>query len=195
MTARDASVVVRPFAKIHHSAVIQKDSIIGHNVIVHDGVKIGPITHIGHRAVIASKSIIMSQCTVGSHVNIYSECSLEDKVFVNSYSNIGPKAKLQRGVRIMGVSDVRSLVELGEHTIVDRHSLIDFRAKIGKNVYVGKFVKIAPSVTVGSGSILHMTVPLAKGTRVPANTIAIRTPTTNCLINTIIDNYGLADIP
>ncbi|UMM64605.1 UDP-3-O-(3-hydroxymyristoyl)glucosamine N-acyltransferase [Aristophania vespae] len=169
--------------KIHPSAVISENAIIGNNVeisalaVIGDKVKIGDGCIIASHAVIETGVEIGANCRIGAHVTI-------------SHALLGERVVLYPGVRIgqdgfgfavtpEGFETVPQLgrviledgVEIGSNTTIDRGSMkdtiigagsrIDNLVQIGHNVQMGRCCIVVSQAGISGSTTLEDFVTIA----------------------------------
>ncbi|WP_299388107.1 hypothetical protein [uncultured Lacinutrix sp.] len=168
---------------IHETAIIDKDAVIGNNVYI------GPYC-------VLEKCVIGDNVVLNSHVVIYNNTEINDKVFIDSNSCIGASGLAwiwdEDGNRIMqpqlgGViveadchiaTDVTivkgSLSEntcIGKGTVIAHGTKIGHGAQVGTNVHMANNVSLAGNAEIGDRTFLGSASIISSNIKIPHNTI------------------------
>lgn len=149
---------VSDVARVHPTAKIGKDVVIGDFVVIGENVEIGDGAWIEHHAVIGQGVKIGHNCRVGVHATI-------------SHAIMGNNVRLYTGARIgqdgfgfaidptgfvkvpqLGRVLIEDSVEIGANTTIDRGASGD--TVIGAGTWIDNLVHIAHNVKVGRGCII-----------------------------------------
>jgi len=171
---------------IHPSATIGKGTVMGHFVVVEEGVEIGKDCKIGHHIVIRSGSKIGDAVQIGDHTILgqqpmraansavtndtkHTGPHLSDRVRIGSHSIIYAGCHLDEDVFVADLATIRENVRIGTKTIVGRGVAIENASTIGSyckietNAYitaystVGNRVFVAPGVLTSNDNFIGRT--------------------------------------
>lgn len=154
------------FEGIHKTAVIAEDVILG------EGVRIGPHAVIDKGSVIGPGTVIGSGALIGPYVVIGDNCLLHSGVIIREHTKIGHRVIIQPGAVIgscgfgfftdergvhhkleqLGHVIIEDDVEIGALTAIDRGRFTETR--IGKGTKIDNLVQIAHGVTVGPHNLI-----------------------------------------
>jgi len=170
--------------RIHPTALIDPDAIIGKNVsigpysvigkvIIGDGTQIGPYVHINDETVLGKNVVIQTGCVIGSVA--YSEILNEPGscrvsfpqlggVVIEDFVSIGPMTCIQRGAlkntlikqnsSIDTFVQIAHNVEVGQNVTIIGHSHVGGSVKLGDGVYIGQSSTIDNVGSIGSDAFL-----------------------------------------
>ncbi len=162
---------------IHSTAVVGADVVLGEGVglgpyaVVEDGASIGADTWVGSHSVVGRGSRVGSECVLHPHVVLYARSSVGDRVVLHSGVRIGvdgfgwalvdgvPKKMPHIGGCVIGDD-----VEIGANSTVDRGSIGD--TEIGPHAKLDNLVHLAHNVRLGAASLLAAMVGIAGSTRI-----------------------------
>lgn len=141
------NVIIGEGVSIGPQVVIEDNCIIGNHVIIHPQVVVREACHIGN------------ECEIHPQVCLYPNTILQDKVIIHAGSIIGSDGfgyKLFEGVHHkiphVGRVIIESHVEIGANTVIDRATL--GTTKIGKGSKIDNLVQIAHNVKLGAHNIV-----------------------------------------
>lgn len=166
----------RPEPGVHRLA------LIGDNVLLGDGVSIGPFTVVGDGTRIGARSVLWSHVAVGRNVEIGEDCLLQPRVSIRDRVHLGRRVIVQDGAVIgsdgfgfarrsdgthhkipqIGAVVVEDDVEIGANTTIDRPAVGETR--IGAGTKIDNLVQIAHGVTIGRNVLLAAQVGIAGST-------------------------------
>lgn len=150
-----AFTVVGKGATIGEDCIIYPQVFIGENVLIGDGVTIFPGVRIYRETEIGARSILHSNCVIGSDGFGFSKSddgSFEKiaqigKVIIKEDVEIGANTVIDRatmgatiiekGVKLDNLIQIAHNVEIGEHTAIAAQAGIAGSTKIGKHVMIG----------------------------------------------------------
>jgi UDP-3-O-[3-hydroxymyristoyl] glucosamine N-acyltransferase len=153
------SLEIDPTAKIHHTAQLGQDvsigaySVIGPQVHLTDGVRIGANTviestvTIGKNSHIANNVVVHSGCYLGTNIVINSGCIIG----ASPFNYLKQHGHWQQGPEAGGVI-LADGVHLGANTVIDRGTLSD--TYLAEGVCIDNLVQIAHDVLVGKNTII-----------------------------------------
>lgn len=154
------------FAGVHETAVIADDVILG------EGVQIGPHVVIDKGSSIGEHTVLSSGVLIGPHVTIGNNCLLHSGSIVREHTQIGNRVIIQPGAVIgscgfgfftdekgvhnkleqLGHVIIEDDVEIGALTAIDRGRFTETR--ICKGTKIDNLVQIAHGVTVGPHNLI-----------------------------------------
>jgi len=163
-------------AGVHPTAVLGRGVRLGENVaigpyaVLGDGVEVGDGSRIGAHTVLGRDVRVGKDCTLHPHVVLYPGSVLGDRVILHAGVRIGADGfgyvqldGEHRRIPHVGRAVIRSDVEIGANTTVDRGSIGD--TVVEEGVKLDNLVMIAHNVRVGAGSMLAAMVGVAGSTR------------------------------
>lgn len=174
MNFRDPSVQMDQSSKIGYFSVIEKDVVIGANVIignrvtVHEGTVIGDNTTIADGAVVGKQPKPAKTSTVKLADNIPA-LQIGEDVTIGANAVIYRGAKIGANTLVADLASVRENVEIGQYVIVGRGVTVENFVKIGdrtkiqSNSYITAYttleeqVFIAPCVTTTNDNFMGRT--------------------------------------
>jgi UDP-3-O-[3-hydroxymyristoyl] glucosamine N-acyltransferase len=167
-------------ASIHPTAVLGRDVILGEGVgigpyvVLEDGVEVGARARIGAHSVVGRRSTIGSQTVLHPHVVVYHDSVIGSDVEVHSGACLGSDGfgytlvdGVHRKMPQVGRCVIEDGVEVGANTTIDRGSLGD--TVVGRGSKVDNLVQIAHNVRVGAGSLIAALVGIAGSTKLGRN--------------------------
>lgn len=140
-------------AKVHPTAIIEPNVIIGHHVTIGENAHIQANTVIGEYVTIGNNVIIQSNCTIGSDAFYYKK---ESEGYIK-WRSIG-RVIIEDNVEIGAGTTIAKGVS-GD-TIIGFGSKIDCQCHIGHGVVVGKHCLFAAQVGIGGKTIIGDNVVL-----------------------------------
>ena len=157
---------------------VHPTAIVGHDVVLGDGVSVGAYAVVGDRAALGERTVVMPHCFIGDEcalgadcilyprVTLYSGCQIGARVVVHSGSVIGADGfgYVQVEGRSVKVPQI-GIVEIGDDVEIGANCTID-RAKTGSTVIgartkVDNLVHIAHNVKTGTDCIIVAQVGIA----------------------------------
>lgn len=162
---------IHPTAVVSTSAVIDSTAVVGAQCVIGDSAKIGANTVIGPGTIIGDRVSIGENCQFHSHVTLYHDVQIADRVILHSGVVIGADGfgfanenghwiKIPQIKAVIVHSDVEiganSCVDRGalQHTVIENGVKIDNMVQIAHNVIIGAHTAIAGKVAVaGSAKI------------------------------------------
>lgn len=161
---------------IHPTAVFGRGVRLGEGVsvgayaVLEDGVQVGAGSRIGAHTVLGRNAQVGRDCTLHPHVVLYANAVVEDRVILHTGVCIGadgfgyvPLDGAHRRIPHLGRAVIRSDVEIGANTTVDRGSIGD--TVVDEGVKLDNLVMIGHNVHVGAGTMLAAMVGVAGSTR------------------------------
>jgi len=169
-----------PAPRIHPSAVVDEQAVIGAGVDIGalavveagarigDGVRIGAHSVLGAGASVGAATVLHARVTVGAHCVIGQRCIVHPGAVIGA-DGFGFAPHQGRWIKIeqLGSVQIGDDVEIGANTCIDRGALedtviedgvkLDNLIQIGHNVRIGKHsalagcVGVAGSATIGAG--------------------------------------------
>lgn len=137
------------------------------------------------KAIIDGKSVIGENVTVDSNA-IVLESSVGAHSIIGEGSQIGPNASIEDHVHLFQNVTIKNSV-IKKNSIIGERTTIDGQTVIGELVYVAPDVKIEVGCEIGNGTFILDSVVLRDQTKIPANQIVIKAPTTYELLKLIQD--------
>ena len=156
---------VSAHARIHPSAKIGKDVVIGDFVVIEDHADIGdgawiePFAYIGKGVAIGAASrigvqVCVTHATIGHHTRLYTGVKVWQDGFGFAIDPAGFVKVPQLG-RVM----IGDYVEIGANTTIDRGASGD--TIIGSGTWIDNLVQIGHNVKIGRGCVLVAQVGIA----------------------------------
>jgi len=160
--------------------LIERDVVLGSNVVIGDGVEIGRNTVIGANTVIGPGVTIGRNCTIAANVTV--DCAhLGNEVVIHSGVRIGTEGfgwldhgQSNRKVPQLGRVIIQDRVEIGANSTIDRGALgdtvvgdgtkIDNLVQIGHNCRIGRNCLIAAMSGLSGSTIVGDGVLMGGGT-------------------------------
>ncbi|RLC45397.1 MAG: N-acetyltransferase [Candidatus Cloacimonadota bacterium] len=168
---------------ISKSAKIGKDTKLGYNVIIEDGVQIGDGCLIGHNVIIREDSIIGNEVRIDDNTiigklpmkaprSIFQQeeklpcCKIADNCLIGANIVVYRGSTIGKKTLIADLSTIRENVEIGDYTIIGRGVTVENYVKIGSrckletNVYItayselGDYCFIAPCVATSNDNYM-----------------------------------------
>lgn len=178
---------------------IHTSAVIGRNVQLGAGVRIGALCVIEAGAVIGARTMIASRVTIGADCKIGEDCFLQSGVVIGADGfGFAPNKATGEWVKIeqLGAVRIGNNVEIGANTCIDRGALedtiiedgvkLDNLIQIGHNVHIGKntamagcvgvagSAKIGAHCTVGGGAIVLGHLSIADHVHISAASVVTR---------------------
>lgn len=178
---------------------IHPSAVIGLNVKLGDGVRIGALSVIEDGAVIGARTKIAARVMVGADCTIGEDCILHSGVVIGADGfGFAPNKATGEWIKIeqLGAVRIGNQVEIGANTCVDRGALedtliedgvkLDNLIQIGHNVHIGKHTALAGCVgvagsakigghcTVGGGAVVLGHLSLADHVHISAASVVTR---------------------
>ena len=168
---------------VHVTAVVAADAVIG------EGVAVGPLVVIGHRARIGTRTAIHPHAVIGDDAEIGPDCLIHARVSIREACRLGARVVVQDGAVIgadgfgfahradgthekipqTGPVVIEDDVEIGANTTIDRPAVGETRIRAGAKI--DNLVQIAHGVTVGLNTLLASQVGIAGSTTIGDNVI------------------------
>lgn len=185
-----------PHQKIHPTAIIHEDVVLGHGVVIHpyvvieagvtigDGVEIFPHAYIGREPkataaisrmpVFERKLTIGAHCSIGPHTTIYYDVEIGENTLIGDHSSI------------------REQTRIGDRCVIARSVMINYNTKIGNRTKIMDLSEIAGNCVFGDDVFISAKV----GTATDNNIANSRTYGQHCQGQIIEDGatIGLAAI-
>lgn len=163
----------RPEPGIHGLA------LIGENVLLGEGVSVGPFSVVGDGSRIGARTIVSSHVSIGRGAEIGDDCVLQPRVSIRDRVRMGSRVIVQDGAVIgsdgfgfarrpdgthhkipqIGAVVVEDDVEIGANTTIDRPAVGETR--VGAGTKIDNLVQIAHGVTIGRNVLLAAQVGIA----------------------------------
>ncbi len=159
------------YPKRHPYTGVSQRADIGEEVLLGEGVTIGPFAVIGRGSQIGARTVIYPGVYIGSNVKIGEDCILYSNVNVMDDCVIGNRVVLHAGAVIgadgfgfvfdkgrhlkipqVGNVEIQEDVEVGANTTIDRATL--GTTTIGKGTKIDNLVQIGHNVSIGANSII-----------------------------------------
>ena len=178
---------------------IHPSAVIGDNVQLGAGVRIGAFCVVEDGAVIGARSTLFPRVTLGADCQIGSDCILHSGVVIGADGfGFAPNKATGEWVKIeqLGAVRIGNHVEIGANTCIDRGALedtviedgvkLDNLIQIGHNVHIGKHsalagcvgvagsAKIGAHCTVGGGAVVLGHLSLADHVHISAASVVMR---------------------
>lgn len=174
----------RPIPGVHPTAIVGVNVVLGDGVtvgpwcVIEDGVEIGDLTTLQAGCYVGSNCLIGVQCRLYANVVLYSGSSLGDRVTVHAGAVIGSDGfgYVREGDEYlkfpqMGQLIIKNDVEIGAGTCIDRGSLgstviengtkLDNLCHVAHNVTVGQRAVIAAQTGISGSCTIGEDVVLA----------------------------------
>ncbi len=167
------TVGIDPTAKVHP------------NVLLDDGVIIGPFSVVGANCRIGKDTRIGAHVVIDENCEIGSDCRFSSGVILRANTRIGSRCKLSPGVVIgasgfgyapspdgwqritqLGGVVLGDDVDVGANTTIDRGAIVD--TVVGNRVKLDNQIQIAHNVKVGDDTIMAGCVAIAGSTEIGA---------------------------
>lgn len=164
-------------ASIHPTVSVGKNVAIGKNVVVEAGCVIGDDTIIYHNSVILENVKIGTNCLIYPNVSVRENCVLGNNVIIHSNTCIGsdgfgyiPDEKgVYQKVPQIGNVVLEDDVELGSNVSIDRAALGSTTIK--KGVKIDNLVQVAHNVQIGDHTAIAAQSGIAGSTTIGKNCI------------------------
>lgn len=181
-----ARVDIRGKLKTGQDVFLDFNTLFKGEVVLADGVKIGPNviiknSVIGENTEILANSVIEGAvigagCRIGPFARIRPETTLDDSVHVGNFvelkkSQVGNKSKINH-LSYVGDTSVGSEVNIGAGTITCNYDGANkFRTVIGDRAFIGSDTQLVAPVTVAEGSTIGAGSTITRDT--PAETLTL----------------------
>lgn len=170
-------------AGVHPSAIVAADVVLG------EGVSIGPLSVVEAGAKLGKGVVIGAQCYVGHRVAIGAGTRLYPQVSLREGCVIGERCILHNGTVVgsdgfgydvdkqgvrtkipqIGIVVIEDDVEIGANCTIDRARF--GKTRIGKGVKIDNLVQIAHNVIIGDHAVIVAQVGIAGSTMIGDKTI------------------------
>lgn len=144
---------IAPTAKIHHTAVLEPNVVVGHHVEIGENSYIHANTVISEYVTIGKNVVVQQNCTIGSdafyykkNADGYEKWRSIGRVILEDNVEIGAGTTIAKGV--------------SGDTIIGEGSKLDCQCHIGHGVVVGKHCLFAAQVGIGGKTIIGDNVTL-----------------------------------
>lgn len=167
---------------IHSTAVIEKNTVIGHGVHVGPHAVVGENTRIGRRSVVAANVFLGPNCVIGEDVLIYPNVVIRentqvgDRTIIHSGAVIGSDGygyETNEGnhekIPHTGFVLIEEDVEIGANTCIDRGRFQ--KTWIQKGSKIDNLVQIAHNVIIGPNSLIVSQAGISGSTELGKNVI------------------------
>lgn len=164
----------RPLGERFVQGSIGDGCVIGANVTIYAGVRLGRDCRVGDGAVIREGCSFGDRCVIGSAANILYNVTCGDDVRILNCSHITGETE------IGDESFIGPSVSSANDPYVAKHSLTEYQHRgqkgpvIGKRVFIGVAAILLPGVKIGDGAVIGAGSLVTKD--VPAEVIAIGIP-------------------
>lgn len=167
-------------------AGVHPSAIVGDNVVLGEGVSIGPLCVIGDNVHIGDNTFVGASCTIADGVSIGRSCTLAAQVVVYHSVQIADRVELhshcvigadgfgfapgQQGwqkIVQLGSVQIGNDVSVGASTTIDRGAISD--TIISDGVIIDNQVQIAHNVVIGKNTALAGCVGIAGSAKIGAN--------------------------
>ncbi|MDQ7849399.1 MAG: UDP-3-O-(3-hydroxymyristoyl)glucosamine N-acyltransferase [Armatimonadota bacterium] len=157
---------------------VHPTAVLGTDVVLGDGVHVGPHVVLGDRARVGARSALLAGTVVESDARVGEDCILGPQVTVRAGCVLGHRVILHPGVVVgsdgfgyaqgesgpvkiphLGRVVIEDDVEIGANTAVDRGTLGETR--IGARTKIDNLVQVAHNVRIGRGVLIAGQVGLA----------------------------------
>jgi bifunctional UDP-N-acetylglucosamine pyrophosphorylase / glucosamine-1-phosphate N-acetyltransferase len=181
-----ARIDIRGVLKTGRDVFLDFNTLFKGEVILADGVKVGPNVSIknstiGENTEILANSVIEganigADCRIGPFARIRPETTLDDAVHIGNFvevkkSQVATKSKINH-LSYVGDASVGSEVNIGAGTITCNYDGANkFQTVIGDRVFVGSDTQLVAPVTVADGSTIGAGSTITKDT--PADTLTL----------------------
>jgi len=155
----DETVKMGPNVSIEPGVVIEKNAILGDNVIIRANSVIGEGVQIGNDVYIYPNATILNNCIIGNRVIIHSGSVIGSDGF-----GFAPDGERYEKVPQTGIVQIDDDVEIGANNTIDRATF--GKTWIKKGVKTDNQVHIAHNVVVGENSVLVAQVGIAGSTTI-----------------------------
>jgi UDP-3-O-[3-hydroxymyristoyl] glucosamine N-acyltransferase len=158
-----ATAVVSPKARVAGTSWIGPYSVIESEVVIKDGVWVGPGCYVGAHVLIASRTRLFAHVAVYDRCTIGEDCLIHSGVVIGS-DGFGYSKDNERWQKVpqLGRAIIGNLVEIGANTTVDRGTLKD--TVIGDGVKLDNQIQIAHNVQIGENTAIAACVGIAGST-------------------------------
>jgi len=160
---------IHPSAVISNTATLHPTCSIGPFCYIGDDVSVGEGSVIGPNCVIDNSVKIGKQVHLWSHVTLYFQTEIGDRVVIHSGAVIGADGfgfAFERGswhkVPQLGKVSIAADVDIGANTAIDRGALGD--TIIEQGVKIDNLVQIAHNVRIGAHTVIAGCVGIAGST-------------------------------
>ena len=167
----------QPERKIHPTAVIADDVVLGNNVAIGANVVIESGVTIGKEVTIHPNVVIYPQVTIGKETILHSNCTIEERCQIGSGCVIHSGAVVgSEGFGFVPIPDgwykmqqsgyviLEDGVEIGSNSTIDRPAV--GTTKIGKNTKLDNLVHIGHNCQIGENCAIAAQVGLAGGVNI-----------------------------
>jgi bifunctional UDP-N-acetylglucosamine pyrophosphorylase/glucosamine-1-phosphate N-acetyltransferase len=181
-----ARIDIRGSLKTGKDVFLDFNTLFKGEVVLADGVKIGPNVilkncTVGENTEILANSVIEgasigADCRIGPFARIRPETRLEDAVHVGNFvelkkSQVATKSKINH-LSYVGDTTVGSEVNIGAGTITCNYDGANkFQTVIGDRAFIGSDTQLVAPVTVGEGATIGAGSTITKDT--PAETLTL----------------------
>jgi UDP-3-O-[3-hydroxymyristoyl] glucosamine N-acyltransferase len=174
--------IERPAPGIHPTATVAEDVVVG------DGVTVGPMCVIESGVSVGSGTVLRAQCFIGRGTKIGDDCLFHSRVSVRELCDIGNRVIIQDGAVIgsdgfgfapgeegytkipqVGNVILEDDVEVGANTTIDRATL--GRTIVRRGVKLDNLVQIAHNVEIGENTVFAAQVGIAGSSKVGARSM------------------------
>jgi len=166
----------------HPAPGISPHAVIAEDVVIGEGVSIGPFVLIEHGVRIGARTIVGSHVSIGAGATLGDDCDIRAHVSIRERVTLGARVIVYDGAVIgsdgfgyaptpdkryfkipqIGTVIIEDDVEIGANATIDRASMGETR--IGAGTKIDNLVQVAHSCTIGRDVILSAQVGLAGST-------------------------------
>lgn len=168
-------------ASIDHSVKYDASKvIIGHNVVIEEGVELGNNVIIGHNTVVKSDCILKDNVSIGSNCTIggvgfgyemtdsgeYEVIPHIGNVVLSNNVEIGNNVCIDRAVmgstfldvnvKVDNLVHIAHGVQIGENSLVIAHAMIAGSVNIGQNVWVAPSSAVRQKLTINDNALVGL---------------------------------------
>lgn len=172
-------------ARVNTAVGIDKTAIVHPDVLLDDGVSIGPYSVVGSNCRIGKNTQLGSHVIIDANCEIGHGCRIGSRVTLRANTKVGSRCRLSSGVVIgacgfgyapskegwqaiaqLGGVTLGDDVDIGANTTIDRGAIND--TVIGNRVKLDNQIQIAHNVKVGDDTIMAGCVAIAGSTEIGA---------------------------
>jgi len=172
-------------ARVNKAVGIDKTAIVHPDVLLDDGVIIGPYSVVGSNCRIGKNTQLGSHVIIDANCDIGQGCRIGSRVTIRENTKVGSRCRLSPGVVIgasgfgyapsregwQAISQLAGVtlgddVDIGANTTIDRGAIND--TVIGNRVKLDNQIQIAHNVKVGDDTIMAGCVAIAGSTEIGA---------------------------
>ena len=164
-------VEIGPDAGVGQGAKIGDNVTVGGGAQLHSGVSVGSFASIGE------DTTVRSGAQVGGGTDIGRDSIVGGDAKIEPYCRVGPEVNIGPGAKLYGGAQLGEGAHLGSKGIVFSRGSIGREAFVGANSWVGTDSKVAPNAKVPQSVRLGDRVTVSEGARFAGSGV-VRVPTT-----------------